>query len=43
MKTRISSEYIPRMKVLTFADLMYHRIVIVENTQAQCFDSLISN
>ena len=43
MKNRISSEYAPRMKVLIFANLMYYRIVIVENTQAQCFDNLISN
>ena len=44
MKNRISSEYVPRMKVLTFADLMYYHIVIVENTQAQCFDvSFLNN
>ena len=43
MKNRISSEYVPRLKVLTFADLMCCRIVVIENTQAQYFDSLISN
>ena len=35
--------YVPRMKVLIFADLMYYRIVTVENTQAQSFANLISN
>ena len=43
MKNRISSEYVPRMKVLTFADMMYYHIVIVENTQAQCFDASFLN
>ena len=32
MKNTISSEYIPRIKILIFADLIYYRIVIVENT-----------
>ena len=32
MKKRISSEYVPRMKVLIFADLMCYIIVIAENT-----------
>ena len=40
---RISSENVPRMKVLIFADLIYDRIIITENTQAQYFDTLISN
>ena len=45
MKTRISSEYVhvPRVKVLIFTNLMYLCIIIVENTQAQYFDNLISN
>ena len=38
MTNRISSEYVPRMKVLIFADFMYYHIVIVENTQAQYID-----
>ena len=42
MKNRISSEYVPRMKVLIFADLMYYCIVIIENTRAQYFDKLVS-
>ena len=42
MENRISSEYVPRMKVLIFADFMYYCIVIIENTQAQYFDNLIS-
>ena len=42
MKNKISSEYVPRMKVLIFADFMYDHIVIIENTQAQYFDNLIS-
>ena len=32
MKTSISSENVPRMKVFIFADLMYN---IIENTRAQ--------
>ena len=35
MKNKIRPEYTPMMKVLIFADLMYFRIVNVENTQAQ--------
>ena len=31
MKNRISSEYVPKMKALISANLMYYRIVIVEN------------
>ena len=42
MKNRISSEYIPRIKVLIFVDFMYYSIAIIENTQAQYFDNLIS-
>ena len=45
MKKRISSEYVPRMKVpsvLIFADLMHYYIVIIQNTQKQYFDNLIS-
>ena len=30
------------MKVPIFADFMYYHIVIIENTQAQYFDNLIS-
>ena len=30
MKNRICSEYVPMMKALIVADLMYYRIVIVE-------------
>ena len=41
MKNKISSEYVPRNKVLTFADFMHYRIVIVENTQSQYFDNLL--
>ena len=41
MINRISSEYVPRMKVLIFADFMYFPIVIVENTQAQYFDNYL--
>ena len=33
MQNRISSEYVPRVKVLVFADLIYYRIVIVESMQ----------
>ena len=40
---RISSEYIPRMKVLIFADSMYYRFVIVEMIQTQYFYNLVSN
>ena len=40
MKNRISLEYVARMKVIIFADFMYNRIVIVENTQTQYFDNL---
>ena len=43
MNNRISSEYVTRGKVLIFADLMYYRIVIFENTQAQCFDASFLN
>ena len=32
----------PRTEVFLFADLMYYRIVIVENIQAQYFDNLTS-
>ena len=41
MKNRISWEYVTRMKEHIFADFMYYRIVIVENTQEQYFDNLI--
>ena len=41
MINRISSEYVPMMKVLIFADFMYKCIVIIENTQAEYFDNLI--
>ena len=30
MKNRIRSEYVPMMKALIVADLMYYRIVLVE-------------
>ena len=40
MKSRISSEMEPRMKA--FADLIYYRIVIVENTEAQYFGNAYS-
>ena len=43
MINRINAEYVPRMRVLIFADLMYYCTVIIENTQAQYFDNLISN
>ena len=39
MKNRISSEYVPRMKVIIFTDFMYYCIVIIEKTQAQYFES----
>ena len=42
MKNRISSEYVPRIKVLIFADFLYYSIVIVKNTQTQYFGNLIS-
>ena len=41
MKTRINSAFVPRVKVLIFADLMNYHIIIVEYIQAQCFDNLI--
>ena len=42
MKKRIKSEYVPRIKELVFADFMYNSIVVVENTQTQYFDNLLS-
>ena len=44
MDIRINSECAPRVKVhvLICADFMYNRIVIIENTQAQYCDNLIS-
>ena len=41
IKNRISSEYVPRLKVLIFADL--YRTYIVENTQVQYCDNRIGN
>ena len=42
MKIRIGSEYVPRIKIIIFADFMYYSIVIVADTHAQNFDNLIS-